>query len=130
MTESEWNACNDPQVMLELLRGKASDRKLRLFAVACCRQVLHLLKRQKTHRTLEMIEDFADGIIDIRQLQAACAKLDHRRHGQQYARWAVQRASIEDSFSAAGYADTYASLAATGSVVDRTSHAVIIRELT
>jgi len=35
MTESEWNSCTDPQKMLEFLRGKASERKLRLFYAYC-----------------------------------------------------------------------------------------------
>jgi hypothetical protein len=31
MTAKDWRACADPIRMLEFLRGKASDRKLRLL---------------------------------------------------------------------------------------------------
>src|SRR5260370_30896042 len=39
MTEAEWLACPDPPPMLEFLLGKASDRKLRLFAHWCSDRV-------------------------------------------------------------------------------------------
>jgi hypothetical protein len=37
VTEAEWLACTRPEPMLRFLWGKASDRKLRLFAAARCR---------------------------------------------------------------------------------------------
>src|SRR5271166_4417595 len=42
MTEREWMECTEPQPMLDLLRGKVSDRKLRLFACACARRLWRL----------------------------------------------------------------------------------------
>jgi hypothetical protein len=39
MTEAEWLGCTEPHKMLEYLGGGASERKLRLFAAACCRRL-------------------------------------------------------------------------------------------
>jgi hypothetical protein len=61
VTENEWFACQDPTPMLDFLRGKASNRKLRLFACACVRRVWHLLPEELTHEVVRLSEDFADG---------------------------------------------------------------------
>lgn len=39
----EWLACTDPTPMLAFHCGKASRRKLDLYALACCRRVMPLL---------------------------------------------------------------------------------------
>ena len=46
----EWQSYDDPGEMLLHLRGKASPRKLYLFACACVRQVWHLLTDERTCR--------------------------------------------------------------------------------
>jgi hypothetical protein len=43
VTEAEWLTCTDPRPMLSFARNKASDRKLRLFGVASCREVWDLI---------------------------------------------------------------------------------------
>jgi hypothetical protein len=60
MTEAEWQGCTDPIPMLALLQAKASDRKVRLFRVACCRRVAHLLPLGAYRNALDLAERYAD----------------------------------------------------------------------
>jgi hypothetical protein len=59
MTEAEWLANNEPPEMLQFLGGSASQRKLRLFACACCRRIISILSVQGIS-SLEVAERFAD----------------------------------------------------------------------
>jgi hypothetical protein len=61
MTEAEWLACNDPKPLLEFLRGKGTDRKLRLFACACCRRAWDSMPDPRSRKAVETAEDYADG---------------------------------------------------------------------
>jgi hypothetical protein len=72
MTEAEWLACTDPVKMLEFLHGKGSDRKLRLFACACCRRLRPLFQSepQDWHAVL-VSERHADGLATVVQLKYA-----------------------------------------------------------
>src|SRR6516162_8094927 len=71
MTEGEWLACTDPRPMLGFLQGKASERKLRLFAVACATRNLHMMSDERFRRFVEVAEVFADGQASVEALVAA-----------------------------------------------------------
>src|SRR5437870_4729521 len=70
MTESEWLACNDPQPMLKFLKGKVSDRQLRMFAVACCHRVWQLLD-EPSRTAVDLAERVANGASELETWAAA-----------------------------------------------------------
>ena len=98
MTEAEWLACTEPQKMLDSLRGKASDRKLRLFACACCRRVWHLLTREQPRDAVEAAERYADGLAGPEEL----------RQGWSAVRKALSMAPLHTPWEAALTAALYA----------------------
>lgn len=71
MTESEWFTCIEPRDMLHFLRNKSTDRKVRLFACACCRRVWEVLSEPACHEAVEVAEAFADGRVDEVELGQA-----------------------------------------------------------
>src|SRR5262245_14000236 len=71
MTEAEWLACGDPARMLAFLRGRASDRKLRLFACACCRQSWAEMTDERSRRAVELGELFADAEVAEQEMVSA-----------------------------------------------------------
>jgi hypothetical protein len=84
VTEQEWLIGDDPQAMLAWLAPEEAsdvtvpsrawmDRKLRLYACACCRLVWHLLIDDRSRRAVEVAEKFADGLATETQLSAAKA---------------------------------------------------------
>jgi hypothetical protein len=67
MTEAEWLEGANPLPMLEFLGNRVSERKLRLFVVACCREVSDLLSNLEQvygdgRCRIQLGEAFADGL--------------------------------------------------------------------
>jgi hypothetical protein len=60
MNEADWDVCDDLDRMLTLVVDRGSERKLRLFACACCRRVWHLL-HPNSRRAVEVMERYVDG---------------------------------------------------------------------
>ena len=60
MTEDDWLNATDPPAMLPFLRGKTTERKLRLYCCACCRRVAANLSRAR-RKAVDIAERFADG---------------------------------------------------------------------
>ena len=113
MTEGEFKTCTHPEMMLVFLQasGTASDRKLRLFSVACVRRLWHLADIAD-QEVVELAERFADGSISQRKLNTArtgrqkqyptgvpstvagyaawAANATLQRRGSSAARWAVE----------------------------------------
>ena len=71
MTEAEWVASDTPYDMIKFIRLRASRRKLRLLACACCRRIWNLLPDERSRRAVEMSERYADGLASKQEMSAA-----------------------------------------------------------
>jgi hypothetical protein len=76
MIEAEWLAGTHPEPMLAFLCGKASHRKFRLFACACCRRIWPLLVDDRCRRAVETAERFADGLVTAEAMVEVCSAVE------------------------------------------------------
>ena len=98
MTEFEWLQGRDPRPMLELVGARASERKLRLFASACCRRIWPLLTDPRSRAAVEWAELQADG-------QADGSGWDAVRVAAREAVFAADLAAVDDAWAShAAYA--------------------------
>src|SRR5262245_36695663 len=108
MTESDWLACTDPQPMLEFLRGKVSDRKLRLFLIECCRATHDLLLDSSSTQAVDVADQLLDGIVAEEERKAvgvAAWKVTTPHGGQYAAAYLAARSLDENIMTNWGYAD-------------------------
>jgi hypothetical protein len=103
MKEAEWCACEDAFSMLHARREKLNNRKLRLFAVACCRRVWDRLTTERQKKAVELAERFADGEITREQFKRSRRAALVAESGG-LAADAVNYALHNDAFNAARFA--------------------------
>lgn len=75
-SEADWLACCDLDSLCKMLRPRDygvairfSERKWRLFGVACVRRVIHAFKDERTRNLVDVVERFADGLLTLEELK-------------------------------------------------------------
>lgn len=70
MTDAEWVACTDTGRMLTFLCGRASDRKLMLFALACCARISNWFVN-RSRLAVNVMDQYLEGLATDEELIAA-----------------------------------------------------------
>jgi hypothetical protein len=90
MTEAEWLTrsrtfnCNLNAMICFLEDQAGNDRRLRLFACACCRRVWDSLRLDAARRLVELAEACADGAATEEELEAVNASVEFAAMETQY----------------------------------------------
>jgi hypothetical protein len=81
MNEAEWLASTDSVRLLEYLDRPQGDRKLFLFAIACCQAIRPLIPQPEMRAGLKTAEQYADGTATSEQLDAADWRVEGALYG-------------------------------------------------
>jgi hypothetical protein len=90
MNQAEWVNCTDPVLMLEYLRERESERKLRLFLCACARQLWHLLADEESRQAIHSIErslDWPNSSQALHDAHSAARTAAHRQERLPHKEW-------------------------------------------
>jgi hypothetical protein len=69
MNSTKWLACRTSRTMLDSLRGRLSERKLRLLGCACARWMVGRLKLTECSDTMDLVEKVADGTASAKEVK-------------------------------------------------------------
>ncbi len=105
MTEAEWLACGEPTLII--VRTTPSDRKARLFAVACCRRVWTKLKNKWFRNAVEVAERLADGLCAEEEVLLARTKASDVQFGDSHVKSKLASGCAALVLDTAGLAATY-----------------------
>jgi hypothetical protein len=132
VTEKQWLAFDDPGGVIQAAGARATERKVRLFCVACCRHVLHLApagKRKTAETSLALAERYADGAgTRVERLKAQ--EKAGRSYSMVHATMAA-RCTPSDAYYAARHACDFASYGKNGveESVTRAAQADLARDI-
>ena len=111
MNETTWLATTRPMPLLNFLGDRATERKRRLFAVACCRRIWHLLGDGCLRAAVEAGEEFADNPHSEDALAPLRRQVDSLANEQNHAcfpaccvKWSISEHKGVNGFTAAAYA--------------------------
>jgi len=103
MTHTQWTSCKYPEDMLDFLlsRGRAGERKLHLFAVACVRRAWEAVEDGRSRRVIEVTERYADGLATAEELASARSDASYAARAGMAAGYAALYAASPDAVDAA-----------------------------
>lgn len=90
MTEAEWLKCPMMEGVLKFILPNASNRILRLLAVACCRNSWDDIQDKRSRRALEAAEQFADDLVGDVALTAARSLAEAANQDAGHAAWIAE----------------------------------------